>query len=107
MKRVIALVLVAVLALGLLVLPASAEAVKEGDTVDGAVLTIGEGEIVKADDTFTIEEYGEDSIVKAEGEPIEEYNEEIVKAEGEPIQEYGFFAWLKNIWKSILSFFGL
>lgn len=108
MKQVIACLLALVLTMGLLILPVSAEAIADGDTPDSVVLTTGTDEVVMADDPAPIEEYGDGDVVKADGETIEEYAEdEIVKADSEPIEEYGFFAWLKNLWKSILNFFGL
>ena len=107
MKKVIALALAILLVLGLVVLPASAEAVKEDNVAEDVVLSVGTDEIVKADGA-PIEEYGAGEVEKADGAPIEEYGEEeIIKAEGEPIQEYGFWGWLKNLWKSVLKFFGL
>lgn len=113
MKRTMALLFVLMLVVGLAALPVCAETVKgESDTVEAPVLTIGEG--VPADvemESNTSDEaekpvmgemevvtvYGEEEPVMGETTTVTVYGEE----------EAGFFGWLKNLWNSILEFFGL
>ena len=113
MKRTSALLLALVLALSLLAVPVSAEEVKgESDTVEAPVITIGEG--VPADvEKETVTVGGEEELVMGEMEVVTVYGEEeLVMGEEETVtvygeEETGFLGWLKNLWNSILNFFGL
>ena len=107
MKRMIAMLLALMLTVGMLALTVSAESPKgESDTVEAPVITIGEGELGSVE----IKQYAEEGAV---GEvQIEQYAEEEGEAGEVQIEQYaeeetGFFAWLKNLWRSILNFFGL
>ena len=100
MRRILAMLLALVLALGLLAVPASAEAVKdEGELVKGEmeVVTVYGGEEPVMGEMETVTVYGEEEPVMGEMETVTVYGEE----------ETGFLGWLKNLWNSILHFFGL
>ena len=106
MKKLIALLL----AVCLLTIPVSAETFKsEVDTGEEAVITIGEGGLAEGEmEVVTVhgEEVLEDmEIVQYADEAPVEGEEETVTVYGE--EESGFFGWLKNLWNSILHFFGL
>lgn len=92
MKKLIALLLVVCL----VAIPVSAETFKsETDTGEEAVITVGEDGLVE----------GEMEVVTVYGDELVEGEEETVTVYGE--EESGFFGWLKNLWNSILHFFGL
>lgn len=84
MKRTMALFLALVLVIGMAALPVSAEAVESEEE-----LVMGEMEVVTV--------YGEEEPIMGETTTVTVYGEE----------ETGFFGWLKNLWNTILNFFGL
>lgn len=99
MKRIVALALAILLVLGLVVLPASAEAVEA---------TIGAGEACL--DAIEIEQFAEEG--ELETIEVQEYADEEEELESIEIEQYteeegGFWGWLKKLWESVLKFFGL
>ena len=109
MKRMIACLLALVLTMSLAVCVAAEEVKTETtEQVTTEAPEIQQNEEMKLD-SISVKQYAEEETLGEIG--VKEYAEEETLGEIS-VKEYaeeetGFFGWLKNLWKSILSFFGL